>query len=98
MQVVGVQAVNEAANIAQSSAIAQIRRFHPHDARSSRKFPQSGRESGRIGARPRRKENEGSREESTVRLYSKDAADLVKRLGDDPRQWDAKGVRDYFLD
>jgi site-specific recombinase XerD len=36
--------------------------------------------------------------ESTVRLYSKDAADLVKRLGDDPRQWNAKGVRDYFLD
>jgi len=36
--------------------------------------------------------------ESTVRLYSKDAADLLKRLGDDPRRWDAKGVRDYFLD
>jgi integrase len=36
--------------------------------------------------------------ESTVRLYSRDAADLLKALGDEPGRWDAKGVRNYFLD
>ena len=36
--------------------------------------------------------------ETTVRLYSRDAADLLTALGDVPGRWDAKGVRDYFLD
>jgi hypothetical protein len=36
--------------------------------------------------------------ESTVRLYSRDAADLLTALGHDPGQWDAKAVRDHFLD
>ena len=36
--------------------------------------------------------------ESTIRLYSRDAADLLTALGDDPGRWDAKGVRDHFLD
>jgi hypothetical protein len=36
--------------------------------------------------------------ETTVRLYSKDAGALLAALGDDPGRWDAKGVRDYFLD
>ena len=36
--------------------------------------------------------------ETTVRLYSKDAGALLTALGDDPGRWDAKGVRDYFLD
>ena len=36
--------------------------------------------------------------ESTVRLYSRGAADLLTALGDDPGWWDAKGVRDYFLE
>jgi site-specific recombinase XerD len=36
--------------------------------------------------------------ESTVRLYSRDAADLLTTLGDDPGRWDAKGVREHFLD
>ena len=34
--------------------------------------------------------------ESTVRLYSRDAADLLTALGDDPGRWDAKGVRGHF--
>jgi integrase len=36
--------------------------------------------------------------ETTIRLYSKDAGALLTALGDDPGRWDAKGVRDYFLD
>jgi hypothetical protein len=36
--------------------------------------------------------------ETTVRLYSKDASALLIALGDDPGRWNAKGVRDYFLD
>ena len=36
--------------------------------------------------------------ESTVRLYSRDAADLLTALGDDPGRWDVKGVRGHFLD
>jgi site-specific recombinase XerD len=36
--------------------------------------------------------------EATIRLYSRDAADLLIALGDDPRRWDARGVRDYFVD
>jgi site-specific recombinase XerD len=36
--------------------------------------------------------------ETTVRLYSKDAGALLAALGDDPGRWDAKGVRDCFLD
>jgi site-specific recombinase XerD len=36
--------------------------------------------------------------ESTVRLYSRDAADLLISLGDDSGRWDAKIVRDYFMD
>ncbi|MEA2732543.1 MAG: hypothetical protein QOF70_7018 [Acetobacteraceae bacterium] len=36
--------------------------------------------------------------ESTVRLHSRDAADLLTTLGDDPGRWDAKGVREHFLD
>ena len=36
--------------------------------------------------------------ESTVRLYSRDAADLLTALGDDTGRWNAKGVRDHFLD
>jgi site-specific recombinase XerD len=36
--------------------------------------------------------------ETTIRLYSKDAAQLLTALGDDPGRWNAKGVRDYFLD
>jgi integrase len=36
--------------------------------------------------------------ESTTRLYSRYAADLLMALGDDPGRWDAKGVRAYFLD
>jgi site-specific recombinase XerD len=36
--------------------------------------------------------------EATVRLYSRDAASLLIALGDDPGQWDAKGLRDYFVD
>ncbi len=36
--------------------------------------------------------------EPTIRLYCRDAASLLKGLGDDPRRWDAKSVRDFFLD
>jgi hypothetical protein len=36
--------------------------------------------------------------ETTIRHYSKDAGALVTALGDDTGQWNAKGVRDYFLD
>jgi integrase len=36
--------------------------------------------------------------ESTIRLYSRDAADLLTALGDDLGRWDAKGVRDHFLE
>ena len=36
--------------------------------------------------------------ETTIRLYSRDAASLLTALGDDPGRWNAKGVRDYFLD
>jgi site-specific recombinase XerD len=36
--------------------------------------------------------------ETTIRLYSKDAGALLTALGDDPGRWNAKGVRDYFLD
>jgi site-specific recombinase XerD len=36
--------------------------------------------------------------ESTIRLYSRDAADLLEALGHDPGRWDAKAVRDHFLD
>jgi site-specific recombinase XerD len=36
--------------------------------------------------------------EATVRLYSRDAAGLLITLGDDPGRWNAKGVRDYFMD
>jgi integrase len=36
--------------------------------------------------------------EATVRLYSRDAAGLLITLGDDPGRWNAKGVRDYFVD
>jgi site-specific recombinase XerD len=36
--------------------------------------------------------------ESTVRLYSRDAAGLLTALGEDPGRWNAKGVRSYFLD
>jgi len=36
--------------------------------------------------------------ETTIRLYSKDAASLLTALGDDPGRWNAKDVRDYFLD
>jgi site-specific recombinase XerD len=36
--------------------------------------------------------------DSTVRLYSRDAVDLLTALGNDPRRWNARGVRDYFLD
>jgi integrase len=36
--------------------------------------------------------------EATVRLYSRDAAGLLIALGDDPGRWNAKGVRDYFVD
>jgi hypothetical protein len=35
--------------------------------------------------------------ETTIRLYAKDAGALLTALGDDPGQWNAKGVRDYFL-
>lgn len=33
-----------------------------------------------------------------IRQYSRGAADLMTALGDDPRRWDAKAVRTYFLD
>jgi site-specific recombinase XerD len=36
--------------------------------------------------------------ESTIRLYSRDAADLLTALGHDSGRWDAKAVRDHFLD
>jgi site-specific recombinase XerD len=36
--------------------------------------------------------------ESTVRHYSRDAASLLTALGDDPGRWNAKDLRDYFLD
>jgi site-specific recombinase XerD len=36
--------------------------------------------------------------ESTVRLYSRDASDLLISLGDDFERWNAKIVRDYFMD
>jgi site-specific recombinase XerD len=36
--------------------------------------------------------------ESTVRLYSRDASDLLISLGDDSGRWNAKIVRDYFMD
>src|ERR1700676_3152706 len=61
VEVVAVQAVNKRADVLQPSALARVRRFHPHDTLIP-KVPRSGRESGRIGARPRWKENEGSRE------------------------------------
>lgn len=35
---------------------------------------------------------------TTIRLYSRDAAALLTALGDDPGRWNAKGVRDYFMD
>lgn len=35
--------------------------------------------------------------EPTIRLYARNAADLLKVLGDDSGRWDAKVVRDYFL-
>jgi len=36
--------------------------------------------------------------ELTIRHYSKDAGDLLLALGDNLGRWNAKGVRDYFLD
>lgn len=36
--------------------------------------------------------------DSTVRLYSRDAVDLLTALGDDLGRWNARGVRDHFLD
>jgi site-specific recombinase XerD len=36
--------------------------------------------------------------ESTVRLYSRDAVGLLTALANDPGRWNARGVRDYFLD
>jgi integrase len=36
--------------------------------------------------------------EATVRLYARDATGLLIALGDEPGQWNAKGVRNYFLD
>jgi site-specific recombinase XerD len=36
--------------------------------------------------------------DSTVRLYSRDAVDLLTALGNDLGRWNARGVRDYFLD
>ncbi len=36
--------------------------------------------------------------DSTIRLYSRDAANLLVALGDDPGRWNAKSVREYFLD
>jgi integrase len=36
--------------------------------------------------------------DSTVRLYSRDAVDLLTALGNDLGRWNAKGVRDHFLD
>ena len=39
VEVVRIQLVNERADVLQPSAIAQFRRFHPHDAHSSKKSP-----------------------------------------------------------
>ncbi len=36
--------------------------------------------------------------DSTVRLYSRDAVDLLTTLGNDPGRWNARAIRDYFLD
>jgi site-specific recombinase XerD len=36
--------------------------------------------------------------DSTVRLYSKDAADSLTALGNDLGRWNARDVRDYFLE
>jgi site-specific recombinase XerD len=36
--------------------------------------------------------------DSTIRLYSRDAVDLLTTLGNEPGRWNARGVRDYFLD
>jgi hypothetical protein len=36
--------------------------------------------------------------ESTVRLYSRDASGLLISLGNDSARWNAKVVRDYFMD
>ena len=36
--------------------------------------------------------------ESTVKLYSRDAYNLLISLGDDSARWNAKIVRDYFMD
>jgi integrase len=36
--------------------------------------------------------------ETTIRLYSKDASALLTALGEDLGRWNAKGVRDFFLD
>jgi len=34
----------------------------------------------------------------TIRLYARGAASLMMALGDDPSLWDAKGVREYFME
>lgn len=36
--------------------------------------------------------------ESTIKLYCKDAGNLLAAVGENTGRWDAKGVRDYFLD
>jgi len=36
--------------------------------------------------------------DSTVRLYSRDAVDILTALGNDLGRWNARGVRDHFLD
>jgi hypothetical protein len=36
--------------------------------------------------------------ETTIKLYSRHAADVMTAVGDDPGRWNAKWVRDYFLD
>jgi site-specific recombinase XerD len=36
--------------------------------------------------------------DGTVRQYVHGAIELIKALGDDPMCWDAKGVRDYFVE
>jgi site-specific recombinase XerD len=36
--------------------------------------------------------------ESTLRHYARDAADLLRTLGEDVRQWDAQSVRNFLLE
>jgi site-specific recombinase XerD len=36
--------------------------------------------------------------DATIRLYARDAADLLTALGEDPANWDAAGIRRTFMD